>query len=223
MGNSAGIKPLPGFLEKIRALCDRYGVVLVFDEVKTGFRIARGGAQEYFGLRADLVTYAKAMANGFPIAAIAGREGVMMTIEPGRVAHAGTYTGNLVGAAAADATLEILEEQPVLETIEARGLTLMAGIDQILTEAGIPHALTGLPAMFGFRLGSDETPHDFRDYLAGDAALYHQIVKGMIRRGVMPDPDGREPWFLCYSLREDDVGETLNVFQDAVREVKNVL
>ena len=220
LGNSASIMPQPGFLEKIRELCDEYGIVMMFDEVKTGFRIANGGAQEYFGIQADLITYAKAMGNGFPIAAIAGKEEVMMTIEPGELAHGGTYSGNVVGAAAADKTLEILEEQPILETINQRGKALMSGIDDILTEQDIPHVLTGVPSMFGIFLGKDEEPRDFRDYLDGDGELYEEIGMGLNRRGVQPDSDGREPWFLCYALSQEDVDETLNIFNDAVKDAK---
>jgi glutamate-1-semialdehyde 2,1-aminomutase len=220
LGNTASIMPLPGFLEKIRELCDEYGIVMIFDEVKTGFRVAKGGAQELFGIQADLVTYAKAMGNGFPIAAIAGKEEVMMTIEPGAMAHGGTYSGNVVGAAAAVATLDLIENQPVLETIEERGKVLMAGIGDILTEAGIPHVVTGVPSMFGIFLGNDEEPRDFREYLAGDGELYEAIGMGLSQRGVQPDGDGREPWFLCYALSEEDVAETLNIFNDAVKEAK---
>ena len=221
LGNSASIMPQPGFLEQIRELCDQYGIVMIFDEVKTGFRIAKGGAQEYFGIQADLATYAKAMGNGFPIAAIAGKEEVMMTIEPGAMAHGGTYSGNVVGAAAADATLELIENQPVLETIDQRGKALMNGIGDILTEAGIPHVVTGVPSMFGIFLGKDQEPRDFRDYLAGDGELYEAISMGLNQRGVQPDSDGREPWFLCYSLSEADVNETLNAFNDAVKDAKS--
>ena len=220
MGNSAGILPKPGFLEKIRELCDKYGIVMVFDEVKTGFRVANGGAQQHFGIRADLVTYAKAMGNGFPIAAIAGKEEVMMTINPGSVAHGGTYTGNVAGLAAADATLEILENEPIIETINQRGRTLMSGIDEILTEADVPHVVTGVPSMFSILFGNDQEPHDFRDYLAGDGEFYEKVAMELIQRGVMPDADGREPWFLCYSLIEQDVAETLNVFNDSVKAAK---
>ncbi len=220
MGNAAGVMPRPGWLEKLRELCDRYGIVLIFDEVKTGFRIARGGAQEFFGIRADLVTYAKAMGNGFPIAAIGGKEKVMMTIEPGAVAHGGTYTGNAAGAAAAKATLEILESEPIIETINERGGRLVAGIDGILNRAGIPHAMTGLPPMFGIILGVDEDPADFRAYCAGDDRLYESIAVALIKQGVMPDSDGREPWFLCYSHTDDLIDETLQVFEDVVSQAK---
>lgn len=219
LGNSAGILPKAGFLEKIRELCDRYGIVLIMDEVKTGFRIALGGAQEYFGVKADLVTYAKAMGNGFPIAAIAGKDEVMMTIEPGSVAHGGTYTGNVVGVSAALATLEILEKQPILQSIASYGKVLREGIDAILYQAGIPHHMTGLPALFGFVLGREDPPYDFRDYCSGDDALYEKLVYALIRRGVMPDADGREPWFMSYSHDEQVVDETLNIFADVIEEI----
>ena len=218
MGNCAGILPRPGWLKKMRELCDRYGIVLIFDEVKTGFRIARGGAQEYFGVKADLVTYAKAMANGFPIAAICGKRQVLEVVEPGAVAHGGTYTGNTVGTAAAAATLEILETQPIIETIFQRGRQLMDGIHEILGRAGIPHCVTGLPPMFSFTLGTDAEPTDFRSHAEGDARLYERLVMALVERGVMPDCDRREPWFLCYSHSEQDVAETLNVFEEAVKE-----
>jgi glutamate-1-semialdehyde 2,1-aminomutase len=220
LGNAAGILPQPGWLEKLRELCDRYGIVLVFDEVKTGFRIANGGAQEYFGIQADLVTYAKAMGNGFPIAAIGGKEEVMGVIGYGSVAHGGTYSGNAVGVAAASATLEILEQEPIIETIFQRGQKLMDGIDEILSRADIPHHMTGLPPILGFILGTDEEPVDFRAYCAGDDALYERLAMALIEQGVMPDGDGREPWFLCYSHGEQEIADTLTVFEEAVRTVK---
>lgn len=220
LGNTAGILPQPGFLEKLRELCSKYGIILVFDEVKTGFRIANGGAQEYFGIQADLVTYAKSMGNGFPIAAIAGKEEFMMTIEPGKVAHGGTYSGNVAGAAAADATLEILENEPVIKTIFANGQKLMDGIDEILTEADLPHVITGAPSIFGIVLGTDKTPQDFREYFNGDDKLYEEIGMELVNRGVMPDADGREPWFLCLAHDSSVVDETLSIFNDTIRSVK---
>jgi len=220
LGNAAGILPKSGFLEKIRELCDKYGIVMVFDEVKTGFRIANGGAQEHFNIQADLVTYAKALGNGFPIAAIAGKEDVMMTVQPGAMAHGGTYSGNVVGTAAAIATLDILESEPVIETINKRGKALMSGIDEILTEADIPHAIPGVPSMFGIILGTDQEPQDFRQYFNGDGELYEKLAMQLIERGVQPDGDAREPWFLCYALSEADVDETLNAFNDSVKAVK---
>ena len=220
LGNAAGVMPQPGWLEKLRELCTKYGIVLIFDEVKTGFRIANGGAQEYFGVKADLVTYAKAMGNGFPVAAIGGTEEVMGVIGYGSVAHGGTYSGNAVGAAAADATLEILETEPIIETIFKNGQKLMDGIGEILTRHDIPHYITGLPPMFSALLGISEEPTDFRSYCAGDGDLYEKLAMALIERGVMPDSDGREPWFLCYRHDEQVVAETLTAFEEAVKEVK---
>jgi glutamate-1-semialdehyde 2,1-aminomutase len=193
---------------------------MIMDEVKTGFRIALGGAQEFFGVRGDLVTYAKAIGNGFPIAVIAGKEDVMMTIEPGSVAHGGTYTGNVVGVTAALATLDILENQPVLQSIASYSRVLIDGIDGILSDAGIPHHMTGVPTIFGFVLGTDEEPYDFRDYCSGDEKLYEELVFELIKRGAMPDADGREPWFMSYSHDEQVVDDTLNIFADAVKAIK---
>ncbi len=219
MGNNASVMPVPGFLETMRELCTEYGIVLIIDEVKTGFRIANGGAQEYFGVKADLATYAKSIANGFPLAAIAGIDPIMSVIQPGRVAQGGTYCGNVPSAAAADATLELLETQPILRTIAQRGKRLQDGIDKILTEANIPHALMGPPQMFGFVLGIDKAPTNYRDALDTNMHLYEQIMMEMIERGVMPEPDNREPWFLCYEHTDDVIDETLNVFCDSVKAV----
>ena len=219
MGNNASVMPEPGFLELMRELCSEYGIVLIVDEVKTGFRIANGGAQQYFHIKADLATYAKSLANGFPLAAIAGTDEIMSVIQPGRVAVGGTYCGNIPGTAAADVTLELLETQPVLETIARRGRRLMAGIDKILTEANISHALMGPPQMFGFVLGSQHAPTNYRDALDTNMQMYECIIREMIQRGAMPEPDNREPWFLCYDHTDEVIDETLNIFYDSVKAV----
>ncbi|HZY45977.1 MAG TPA: guanitoxin biosynthesis PLP-dependent transaminase GntE [Anaerolineae bacterium] len=217
MGNAASLMPEPGFLQTIRRLCDEYGIVMIMDEVKTGFRIANGGAQEYFGVKADLATYAKAMANGYPLAAIAGMDEVMSVIEPGKISLGGTYCGNIPGTAATDATLEILEKQDILGSIGLRGERLKKGIDQILDEADLPHVVMGPPQMFGFFIGSHKVPRDYRDLVAGaDIEFYEKFAFEMIDRGVMPEPDNREPWFLCYEHTDAVVDETLNIFQDAL-------
>jgi glutamate-1-semialdehyde 2,1-aminomutase len=126
----------------------------------------------------------------------------------------------MAGAAAADATLEILENEPIIETIYTRGRTLMEGLDEILTEQDIPHVVTGVPPMFGILLGSADEPYEFRDYIKGDAKLYESIVMELAARGVLPDADGREPWFLCAALSEEDVAETLNAVNDSIKALK---
>ncbi len=219
MGNVAGITPLPGWLERMRELCDQYGVLLIFDEVKTGFRIAKGGAQEYFGVRADIATYAKAIGNGFPVSAIAARAEIMAVVEPGRVALGGTYCGNAVAAAAVCGTLAYIEENPVIESIFARGQELMDGLHAILGRASIPHVITGVPSMFSVMIGAEKAPIDYRGYAATDFSLYEEICAVLMQRGIFLDDDPREPWFLSYSHDRAVIAETLSLVEDAVATV----
>ena len=120
LGNTASIEPLPGFLEHLQKLCDEYGIVLIVDEVKTGFRVAKGGAQELYGITPDLGTFSKSMGNGYPVAAFGGKREIMEQVGKG-VGHAGTYNGNVVGMAAAEKTLEILSTTSALEDVAERG------------------------------------------------------------------------------------------------------
>jgi glutamate-1-semialdehyde 2,1-aminomutase len=219
LGNAAGIGPRPGWLEFLREKCDQYGIVLIFDEVKTGFRIAPGGAQQVFGVQADLATYAKSLANGFPIAVFGGRREVMDVIGKG-VSHGGTYCGNVVGVAAADATLEILEDGQVLKQIDAQGCKLQDGIRRVLTEAGVPHFIKGPGAMFGIPLMAEE-PWEFRDMRRHNGALYEALSAELLARGVMPDPDAREPWFLSAAHDDEAIEETIALFGQALEAVKD--
>jgi glutamate-1-semialdehyde 2,1-aminomutase len=165
LGNGSGLMPQPGYLQFLREQCDEYGIVLIFDEVKTGFRMAAGGAREYFGVTPDLSTYAKALGNGYPIAAIGGHRDIMMTMGPGKVFQGGTYTGNAVSTAAADATLEFMQTGQVFPQIEKVGRVIMDGIDEILNRHGVPHFVTGVPGMFGICF-TDKLPRDWRDLKA---------------------------------------------------------
>jgi glutamate-1-semialdehyde 2,1-aminomutase len=217
MGNCAAIEPAPGFLGHIREKCSEYGIVFILDEVKTGFRIANGGAQEYYNLIPDMATYAKAMGNGFPIAAFGGRKEIMDIIGHG-VAQGGTFNNNKAGVAAAYATLKLLREKPILDTISKRGQRLIDGLKVIFNETGMPYCINGYPAMFSFSIGKNKVTNQ-RDWYETDKDLYIQIIEAAIDRGVMPDHDPREPWFLCYSHTEADIDETLNVMADVIKEV----
>ena len=219
-GNMTSILPVQGWLEHIRKLCDEYGIVMIMDEVKTGFRIAKGGATEYFGVKGDLMTYAKSLANGYPLAAFGGKREVMSVIEPGKVAQGGTYCGNGVGTAAALATLDVLENTNALEVIAQRGERLMNGIHTVLMEAEIEHAVTGVPAMFSFVLGVEQAPREYRDVIAANLEYYEQIQMGMRRRGIEYELDAKEPWFLCEAHTDGDIDETLYALRDTLKEVK---
>jgi glutamate-1-semialdehyde 2,1-aminomutase len=217
-GNCAAINPQEGFLELIRRKTDEHGCVFILDEVKTGFRIANGGAQEYYGIKPDLATYAKALGNGYPIAAFGGKKEIMSIIGQG-VAQGGTYTNNKPGVAGAYATLSLLKRQPILQTIEKRGKRLMDGLKEIFEENDIPVVMTGYPAMFSFSLEIDSVACQ-RDWVRSNRDLYLQLAGKAIEKGVMPDYDAREPWFLCYSHSDADIEETLNVYAGIVKEVK---
>ena len=218
MGNCAAIEPLPGFLRFIREKCDEYGIVFILDEVKTGFRIANGGAQEYYRVKPDLATYAKALGNGFPVAAFGGKREIMSIIGQG-VAQGGTYNNNKPGVAAAYAVLKILKERPVLEVIAKRGQRLIDGLRSILAETGRPFSVNGYPAMFSFAFGAEMVINQ-RDWNDTDKDFYLRLIEAAIERGVMPDHDPREPWFLCYAHSDADIDETLNVMSDAVKAVR---
>lgn len=218
MGNCGAILPAPGFLEFIRQKCTEYGIVFILDEVKTGFRIANGGAQEFYRIDPDLATYAKAIGNGYPLAAFGGKKAVMEIIGHG-VSQGGTYNNNKPGVAAAYATLSLMQSQPILETIARRGQRLMDGLKAVFTEAGILACFNGYPAMFSFAIGLDTVTNQ-RDWNESDKDYYLRLIEAAIERGVMPDHDPREPWFLCYSHGDAEIDETLNVMQDVVKSVK---
>lgn len=217
LGNAFGFLPVEGFLEGLRRLCDEAGAALIFDEVKTGFRIATGGAAEHFGVVPDIGTYAKAMGNGFPVAAIATRGEMVEGWRKGGIAQAGTYSGNGVAAAAARATVEQLLTGEPLARVEKVGRSLMEGIDRVLSDRSLEGMATGHPAMFSIYLG-EGTPKEFRDTKGHDEELYEGIVFRMIEKGVMPCPDALEPWFVCAAHTDEDVAKALQVFDESVAE-----
>ncbi len=217
-GNCGAIEPQPGFLELIRKQTEEHGTVFILDEVKTGFRIANGGAQEYYRINPDLATYAKALGNGYPVAAFGGSREIMSIIGHG-VSQGGTYTNNKAGIAAAYATLKLMQAKPILKTIEKRGKRLMDGLKEIFEDNDIPAVFSGYPAMFTFAIGVDKVTCQ-RDWAESDQAMYESLIEKAIDRGVMPDNDAREPWFLCYSHSDADIDETLNVYAEIVKEVK---
>ncbi|HEX9854565.1 MAG TPA: aspartate aminotransferase family protein [Acidimicrobiia bacterium] len=217
LGNCFGIYPAPGFLEGLRDLATEHGCVLVFDEVKTGFRFALGGAEEVFGVAPDIGTFAKSMGNGFPVAAIGGRREVLDAWSEGGIVQAGTYSGNGIAAAAVSATIDVLSTGEPHARIDKVGRLLMEGLAAVCADRGVPAHVIGHPAMFGL-VFSDEPPADFRDTADHDAGLYETVIRAMVRRGVMPNDDGLEPWFVSAAHTEEDAATTLQAFQEALEE-----
>ena len=209
------VLPRPGFHEALRALTKEFGILLIFDEVKTGFRFAKGGAAEFFGVTPDLATYAKAMGNGYPAAAFGGREEVMSVL-PDKVSHGGTYAGNRVAAAAAVKTLTILRDTDALEVIHATGRRVQDGLREVLNPTGLPYHFTGHPCMFGIMFSEVEAS-EYRDWANTDHELYDAVAVGMHARGAMPEPDSREPWFMCEAHAQDDiVDRVVSIFSDSL-------
>ena len=220
LGNFFGLMPRAGYLEGLRELTRQHGVVLIFDEVKTGFRMALGGAQEIFGVTPDVATFAKAMGNGFPVAAIGGHGEVIRAWSHGGIMQAGTYSGNGLAAAAASATIDVLATGEPYEQIERVGSALSEGVGKICADKGVPVQVLGHPSMVGVFF-SDEEPHELRDLPKHDAGLYEQVVVGMIQKGVMPVDDGREPWFTCAAHTDEDAAETLQAFEESLAAALN--
>ena len=222
IGNAGSIAASQAWLQRLRDLCDQYGTLLIIDEVKTGFRVAKGGAQELYGIHADLTTYAKAMGNGYPVAAFGGRADVMDVIgsHPGGVVHGGTYSANLVAVSAAHATLKILAQTDALQTISSVGAQVRDLLGRVFTAAGVEHAFAGPPAMFGVHF-TREVPANYRDWRITNSTLYRKFAWKLIDHGVMLEPDSREPWFICEAHREVDLGWLEDVASRAMREAQS--
>lgn len=214
MGNCCSLTATRQYMRDVRSLCDRYEIVLIIDEVKTGFRVAKGGVQELLGIKADLCTFAKAVANGYPLSVLAGREDIMRKIGDG-VVHGGTFTGHSVSLSAAKKTLEILDQTDALANIEKYGSHLQEGLGRILSARNIPHCFVGHPSMMG--LFFDETaPKDYRDWLNTDYEFYDAVAPELHELGVLVEPDSREPWFMCEAHNVKCLEETLDKFERAV-------
>ena len=207
IGNAGSISATQAWLQRLRDLCTEHGAMLVIDEVKTGFRVARGGAQQLYGIHADLTIYAKAMGNGYPVAAFGGRAEVMDVVGSykGGVVHGGTYTGNLVALSAAHATLKILDQTDALKTIDRVGAQIRDLLGRVFTGAGIEYAFAGPPAMFGIHF-TPTVPTNYRDWRVTNSDLYRAFAWKLIEHGVMLEPDSREPWFICEAHQELDLG-----------------
>ncbi len=206
IGNAGSISATQAWLQRLRDLCTEYGTMLIIDEVKTGFRVAKGGAQELYGIYADLTSYAKAMGNGYPVAAFGGRAEVMDVVGSNRggVVHGGTYTGNLVALSAAHATLKILSDTDALNTVNRVGNQIQDLLGRVFTAAGIEYAFAGPPAMLGIHF-TPNVPTNYRDWRITNSDLYRAFAWKLIDYGVMLEPDSREPWFFCEAHSEVDL------------------
>jgi glutamate-1-semialdehyde 2,1-aminomutase len=207
----------PGYLAGLREITKRHDVVLIFDEIVSGFRVAPGGAQSVFGVLPDLTTFAKAMANGFVISAVAGRRDLMSLIGGGPVVHPGTYNGNALSMSAAVATLTMLAEGTPHENIERAGGRLMSGFSSVLASRGVKGIVQGVPGSFNVHLGIERPVETFADTTSGDAARGNALVLALMERGVRAIPGGH--WYVSSAHTDALVDETLDAFEDAVAAI----
>lgn len=217
MCNTGAIAPRTGYLEGVRAACSKTGTILIFDEVITGFRLSAGGAQQRFNVTPDLATFGKAIANGFPVAALAGRAGLMEQFGLGNVMHGGTYNGHPVNMAATVATLKALKGGDIYALIEKRGARLMEGFKEIFARHHIPARVQGFPGIFHTAFGTTQPLENYRDLFAIDRARYVRFTTALIERGVRALERGA--WFL--SSEHDDlvIDRTLQAVDDAASMV----
>ena len=215
MCNTSAIRPKDGYLEGVRQVCTETGTILIFDEVITGFRVSSGGAQKVLGVTPDLCTFGKAIANGFPVAAIAGRADLMDMMVPGKVVHGGTYNGHPVNMAATVAVLKELQKGEVYKKIEKSGKRLMDGIGTILRDHQVPNRVQGFAGIFHVALGTSDPINDYRDSLKADKARYVKLTAAMVERGVRSLERGA--WFLSAAHDDAVIDQTLQVVEDSVR------
>ncbi len=203
--------PKKGYLEGVLDLCRKYGVLLIFDEIKTGFRLSLGGAQEYFGITPDMATYSKGMANGFPIAAVVGRKEIMEASK--KIILSATFDGEVLGIAAALTTMHEIEEKKVNQHIWRLGQRLMSGLDNLAVEMGIEAKCVGLP------------PMPYLNFIS-KKEVENQIVKETFyreaaARGVFFAPN--HLWFISFSHKKKDIDETLEISRKAFKLSKEKL
>ena len=210
-GNMGCIPPEPGFLQGLRKLCDEHEAILIFDEVMTGFRLAKGGVQERLGVDADLVTLGKVIGGGMPVGAFGGKKKVMQSIAPlGDVYQAGTLSGNPLAVRAGLTTLSILNTTPsIYEQLEERGKQLRNGFSEILSKKNIEHTINCIGSMISIFFGKGPIKN-FADVNHTKTALFNKFFHHMLNEGVYLPPSAYESWFLTAALSDADIDHTLS-------------
>ena len=218
-GNMGCIPPVAGFLKGLRAICDEFGALLIFDEVMTGFRVAPGGAQRLYKVKPDLTTLGKVVGGGLPAAAYGGRKDLMARIAPeGDIYQAGTLSGNPLAVAAGLATLEMLEAPGVYDTLSERSSALMQGLEERAVTHGVPLTTRSIGGMFGifFHGGPVDS---FAEAQQSDAAAFRRFFASMLEQGVYLAPSPYEAGFVSLAHKKADIALTLEAADRALAKV----
>ena len=220
-GNMNCIPPLDGYLQMLRALCTQYGVLLIFDEVMTGFRIALGGAQAHYGVAPDITCLGKIIGGGMPVGAYGGRRDLMEQIAPaGPIYQAGTLSGNPVAMAAGLALLELLQEPGFHTRLAARTQQLCDGLQSIADEEGVAFSTHSVGGMFGLFFTAEKV-RGYAQATAADSAMFNRFFHGMLQRGIYLAPSAYEAGFMSSAHSEQDIADTLQAARGALRAAKD--
>ena len=216
VGANMGVVPLKkGFLEGLRKLCDEYGALLIFDEVITGFRLAFGGAAEYFGVTPDLVTYGKIIGAGMPVGAYGGRREIMELVSPvGKVYQAGTLSGNPIAMAAGLTQLKYLyEHQEIYKDLEEKGKRLYGGMEKILAEKNLPYHINHVSSL-GSLFFTEQEVVDYTSAKSSDTKAFSEYFKGMLAQGIHMAPSQFEAMFLSVAHTDEIIDQTLEAVRN---------
>ncbi|GGI69650.1 glutamate-1-semialdehyde 2,1-aminomutase [Shewanella gelidii] len=209
-GNMNCIPPVAGFLEGLRALCDQYGALLIIDEVMTGFRVSKSGAQGYYGITPDLTTLGKVIGGGMPVGAFGGKKEVMQYIAPtGPVYQAGTLSGNPIAMTAGLAQMEALCEEGLYEALAAKTKTIAEGLKAAADKHGIPMAINYVGGMFGFFFTEEQNITRFEQVTRCNMDQFRAFYHGMLEQGVYLAPSAYEAGFLSMAHTDEDIEKTL--------------
>ncbi len=216
-GNMGCITPNYGFLEELRSICDKFASLLIFDEVMTGFRLAKGGAQELLGVNADIVTYGKVLGGGLPVGAFAAKKQIMRQLAPeGPVYQAGTLSGNPIAMAAGLSTLQILNaDQEIYTRLEKKTENLELGFKEILNNKGIPYQINRIGSMFSLHF-TEQPVVDFQSATLGDNELFKNYFHGMLDQGIYLPPSAFESYFLNDAITFSDINYTIEAFRKVI-------
>jgi glutamate-1-semialdehyde 2,1-aminomutase len=220
-GNMGCIPPKEGFLEALRQICDENNILLIFDEVMTGFRLARGGAQELLNVKSDIVTFGKVIGGGLPVGAFAARAEIMDYLAPlGPVYQAGTLSGNPLAMAAGLAMLNALEQDNgVFQRLSEKTLYLEKGIEKVLTDNRVSFTINRLGSMISVHF--DENPvYDFQTASKGDNETFKKFFHGLLEEGVYIAPSAYETWFISDALTYEDLDYTINAIDKVAKTFK---
>ena len=219
-GNMGCILPQPGFLERLRELCNEEGIVFIFDEVMTGFRLAPGGAQERLNINADLVTYGKVIGGGMPVGAFGGMKEIMEHIAPlGNVYQAGTLSGNPIAMIAGYTILKELKNNPfIYKELEEKTIYLKDGLNEALKAWGQPYVINQFGSMISVHF-SDHPVIDFASASSANNELFKKYFHAMLQRGIYLPPSAFESWFLNYALTKEDLDKTIEATKESLNEL----